>query len=271
MLSTTQANNNKTLRESISHPGNIPNFYDYETPTITPGSSGVLKFTIQNRYNLSHYYDNNNNYDNNMINVTLVVDIYQYSTLEKQKSIDDISNAPEIVGSSPNFQELSNDRLTVQFYWSRIINDTSVPIEIKFKSSSDTPEGRYFIRMHLKFSFTFNDTYFNMKSRGYFSDSMWDRASMNITDQEGQIGDRFIAGRLDLNELGVDGVIPETSIRVLSYLPTWPLYILIGVVILFIVLAIIFYLMDEKGWFPKTKQKLDKMGKKIEDFRYRRK
>ncbi len=263
MLSTTQANSKyDDLRPSISHPGNIPNFYDYETPTITPGSSGKLKFTIQNRYNLPEY-------DNTMINVTLVVDIYQYATLEKQKDIDDISNAPEISSSTPNYQELSNDRLTVQFYWSRISNDTSVPIEITFKSSSNTPEGRYFIRMHL--NFYFNDTYFDMKSRGYFSDSMWDRASMNITDKEGPIDGRFVMGRLDLNELGVDGVIPETSIRVLKYLPTWPLYILIGIVILFIVLAIVFYLMDEKGWFPKTKQKMDNMGRKIEDFRYRRK
>jgi hypothetical protein len=252
---------NNTLRWGISNPGEIPEFHDFETPSIVPSNSGELKFKIRNRYTF--------NEDNTMNNVTLRINVYHYSTLEENKDIKKISKSPEIESGSNALRTII-DRSTVDFYWSQIQYDENVSVSIKFKTSSDTPEGRYFIRMHI--NFLFNDTFFNMKSRGHFSDIDWEEASMNITDEVGQHGDRWIFGRLDLNVLDVDGIIPETSIRVLTPIPTWPLYVfLIPLAALFLVLAVVFYYMDEKGKFPKTKKKLDEIGKKVEDIRYRRK
>jgi hypothetical protein len=153
-----------------------------------------------------------------------------------------------------------------------VFNET-VEVSIKFKTSAETPEGRYFIRMHI--DFLFNDIYFNMSSRGHFTETEWEDASMEITHEEGyeKVGDELhlIYGRLDLDKLNVSGIIPETSIRVLTPIPTWPLYVfLIPVAALFLILAVVFYYMDEKGKFPKTRKKLDDIGKKIEDVRYRR-
>ena len=33
-----------------SHPGNIPNFHNFETPQLEPGDNGVFSLEIQNRY-----------------------------------------------------------------------------------------------------------------------------------------------------------------------------------------------------------------------------
>jgi hypothetical protein len=256
------------LRLDISHPGDIPNFNDFETPTIVPGKTGPLRFTITNRYDFED--------DNTLNDVTLIVNIYTYVTLETQKNMNDISNAPQIVGGNSAFQR-TIDKWTAEFHWAQILEDETVPVELKIKSFTNTPEGRYFVRMHLNFSF--NGTYFDMKSRGHFSNSMWDRASMNITVQ----GDpeyvpnatdpyhKLEAGRLNLEELDVDGVIPETSIRVLNPLPQWPLYLFIGLAAFFVVMAVVFYLMDEKGKFPKAKRKLDNFGRKMRGFREKRK
>jgi hypothetical protein len=263
---TTAQTNGDPLRSEISKPGVIPEFHDFETPSIVPGTSGVLKFKITNRYTM----DNNNTLDQNYImkNVTLRVNVYHYSTLEENKNIKKISNSPKIVSGSSALKEII-DKSTVDFYWSQILNDEIVDVSIKFKTGSDTPEGRYFIKMHL--SFIISDSYFDMKSRGHFSDEDWERASRNITDEEGYVGNRFVMGRLDLNLLEVDGIIPETSIRVLTPIPTWPLYVfLIPFAAFFLILAVVFYYMDEKGKFPKTKKKLDDIGRKIEDVRYRR-
>ena len=258
-------NDRDLLRLDICHPGQIPDFNNFETPTIVPGSTEVLKFSIQNRYKL--HYDTNN-----MTNITLTVNIYTYTTLEKQKKIEDISNAPQIVGGNSALQTIP-DKLTAVYFWSKIQDNETVPVEVSIRSRSNTPEGRYFVRMQL--SFWFNNFQFNMSSRGYFSDSQWDKASRNITDEEGYTGpgehENLTYGRLNLDILDVDGIIPETSIRVLTPIPIWPLFVLVGFAVLFIILAIIFYFMDEKGKFPHMKKKLDGWGKKINDIRYRKK
>jgi hypothetical protein len=270
--STTAQTNEDPLRKYISHPGNIPEFHDFETPSIIPGNSGELKFKIKNRYTDND--DNTLDQNYTMKSVTLRVNVYHYSTLEENKEIKKISNSPKIVSGSSALKTII-DRSTVDFYWSQIGYNETVNVIIKFKTSSDTPEGRYFVRMHLNFSF--QDSYFDMKSRGHFTDDDWESASMDITDEEGytKVGNEIhlIYGRLDLDklEVGLDGIIPETSIRVLTPIPTWPLYFfLIPLAAFFLILAVVFYYMDEKGKFPKTKKKLDDIGQKIEDIRYRR-
>jgi len=267
------SNGSDTLRDHVSQPGNIPDFHDYHTPTIVPGSTGKLKFTITNRYNYSE------DSSDSMSNVSLIVDIYRFSTLEEIKDIGSISHSPKIIEGKSNESTITitNNQLTIEFRWPEINKDESIPVEVNLKSSSESPQGRYFIRKHL--NFLFNGRYFDMKSRGYFTDSQWERASENITDQEGQYNvtgpdgeniTKYVEGKLDLNILGVDGIIPDTSIRVLEPIPIWPLYVLIGFAVFFAILAVVFYYMDEKGKFPGTKKKLDELGDKVKNFRYRR-
>jgi hypothetical protein len=105
-----------------------------------------------------------------------------------------------------------------------------------------------------------------MKSRGHFSDKQWENAQPNGTGP-----DVFpIVGRLNLKTLNVYGIIPDTSFRVKEPFPIWPFYLFVGGVVICLILAGVFYLMDEKGKFPGAKKKLDNVSEKIEKLRYRR-
>jgi hypothetical protein len=64
------------LRPDVSDPSEIPDFSNFEAPGIEPGTVGTLKFTIKNRYEF--------NDDNNMTNVSLLVNIYLLYTLEDE-------------------------------------------------------------------------------------------------------------------------------------------------------------------------------------------
>ena len=202
------------LRKGVAYPGEIPNFDNFDAPTIVPGNTGKLKFTITNRYKF--------NSDNNMTNVSLLLEIYRYVTLEESKNVSKISNGPKIVGGNDALREI-RDQFTAEFYWPLLSPNQTVPVELSVKSSGESPEGTFFIRMHI--NFIFNNTYFEMRSRGHFTDKQWEDAQPTATEQDGYYEDNLTAGRLKLNELGVDGVIPDTSIRIKNPIPIWPFYL----------------------------------------------
>jgi len=248
------------LLAGVSHPGEIPNFDNFDAPSIVPGSTGKVRFTITNRYNLTQY---NSTFDNIITNVSLVLNIYRYVTLEESKDVNKISHGPKIVGGNSALREI-RDRFTAEFYWPLLTKNQTEQIEISIKSSSDSPQGTFFVRMHL--NFTTNNNSFDMKSRGYFTNAQWDKAQANATDLDVYP----IVGRLRLNVLEVDGIIPDTSFRIKEPIPLWPFYLCVVLAISFLVLAYVFYQMDEKGKYPKAKKKLDDFGEKITRFRYRR-
>ncbi len=253
--SSFAATTDTELRLGVANPGEVPNFDDFAAPTIIPGTTGKLKFTITNRYTF--------NDDNNMINVSLVLNIHRYVTLEESKDVKKISHGPKIVSGNDALLTI-RDQFTVEFYWQKIAPNETVPVEISIKSSSESPEGTYFVRMHI--NFTFNGTYFEMKSRGHFTNAQWEHAQPNANETD----EYPIVGRLDLVKLGVGGIIPDTSFRVKEPIPLWPFYVGVGLAISFLILAGVFYFMDEKGKFPETKRKLDDFGEKVSNFRYRR-
>jgi hypothetical protein len=207
-----------------------------------------------------------------MTNISLLLEIYRYVTLEDSKSVRKIDNGPKIVGGNDALREI-RDQFTAEFYWALISPNQTVPVELSVKSSGESPEGTFFIRSYI--NFIFNNTSFEMKSRGHFTNQEWEDAQPSATEDgvvyndTGEI-DKFIVGRLDLEALGVDGVIPDTSIRIKNPIPLWPFYLGVGGAILFLVLAFVFYLMDEKGKFPNAKKKLDGFSEKMKNFRYRR-
>ena len=260
LCGTSVGNDNyQELRPAISYPGNIPDLHNFKTSTIEQGGTGELKFNITNRYDFSE--------DNTISNVTLEVTLYDYTTLETHKSIDDIDKAPRIVSGSSALLSIEGPWSAI-FYWPAILENETVDVKLKIKSYLDTPEGRYGVRMHLNFSF--NGTYFDMRSWGHFTQEQLEAAQESITDLKEPYEDKFIVGQLDLNILGVDGIIPDTTIRVLNPFPIWPFYVITGLAGFCIVLAVIFYLMDEKGYFPNTKRKLDGFVEWVNYYRYRR-
>ena len=171
----------------VSSPAHVPNFDNFTTPVLEPGVSGIFNFTIENRY------------FNSMINCKLSIGIYMWATEEEAKKIWDIKNRPVI-------RESNDVNYTVSL--GNIEPGDKIPVAFYIKSFPDTPDGVYFVRFSLVF--TYNGTTYKMWSPGYFPREVWDNATKNHT--------------LDLDYLSsylgdrVDGIIPDSSFSVKSNL-----------------------------------------------------
>ena len=201
---------------SSSALGNVT-LSNFHTPTINPGESGKLSFTVEN------------NYDAEMKNVFLTVEIYKYATEETLKNTNEISEPPVFVNGE-------TETITYNYNESESITaGSSTQISLIISTSKQTPQGTYLVRT--KIEFKLNNIPYMMESIGYFSDE----ERMNY-----QLNETHLPS-------GCSGIIPETSFTVREPIPMWPLYVLIGAAVFFGALAVVFYMQD-KGTLPKLKR-----------------
>ena len=201
---------------SSSALGNVT-LSNFHTPTINPGESGKLSFTVEN------------NYDAEMKNVFLTVEIYKYATEETLKNINEISEPPVFVNGE-------TETITYNYNESESITaGSSTQISLIISTSKQTPQGTYLVRT--KIEFKLNNIPYMMESIGYFSDEEMMNYQLNETHLPS----------------GCSGIIPGTSFTVREPIPMWPLYVLIGAAVFFGALAVVFYMQD-KGTLPKLKR-----------------
>ncbi len=222
--------------ENLSAPNKIPDLSDFKTPQIVPGASGSYRFSVRNRYN------------GTLENATLTVEIYKWATLEDAQDIGKVSSAPEIAEGAgqgydaPSFSLGSNRTTTIR---------------ISIGTSKSTPQGTYFVRQMMQFDY--NGSHLSMKSRGFFTNREWDNATTNVN------GSRAVGG-INLTMLGVDGILPDSSFSVKEPIPMWPLALLVGLTVFFGALALLFYLVEEKG-HPNLKERFYKGSGKLKQAR----
>ena len=189
---------------SSSALGNVT-LSNFHTPTIKPGESGELCFTVENNYDIA------------MKNVYLTVEIYKYRTEEESKNINEISSPPVF----------TNGETKTITYNESITAGSSTQISLQISTSKGTPQGTYLVRM--KIEFVLNSINYMMESIVYFSEE----ERMNY-----QLNETHLPP-------GCSGIIPETSFTVREPIPLWPLYVLIGATVFFGVLAAVFYMQDK--------------------------
>jgi hypothetical protein len=98
-----------------------------------------------------------------------------------------------------------------------------------------------------------------MKSKGYFTDQEWDEATASATETD--------PGRVNIESLGVDGIIPDSSFRVAHEIPLWPLYVcLIPLIVILLVFAFLFYCQEEYNMFPWLDQGFKYWSGKLHQF-----
>jgi hypothetical protein len=250
----------------ISEPGKIPMMSNWKTPVIEPGETGVLMFSITNRYNEFNLDSNN------ITDVELTLGIYEYATLAENRRVDtDFDFMPEIEkeisikSSGTESPPGTPGIITIEpetgiklfkFQWPILPENTTYDLELQISSDDDTPQGVYFIKTELIFRHSgIENKSFIMRSKGFYSDEEWEHAKQTVHED-------FVPG-INLTSLGIDGIIPETSFTVDVPTPTWPMYPLVGLAVFFVFLAIIFYYMEEHDKFPNFKKKLDGFGKRI--------
>ena len=204
-------------------PNQVPDLGNFTTPVIRPGESGKYGFRLTNRY------------DRPMTDVRVTIEFYMWATIEDAKDIEDIEGPPPKVRGE--------GATSVTRYPGDIPPGGSVPVDIVITTSEDTDKGTYFVRHRVEF--TYGDepdsTSFRMDSRGFFTFEQW----------EG-----FDYSNL-YYQLGVAGIVPDSSFSVKDPVPLWPLATLIALCVLFGVLAVVFYLAEEHGdQYPRLKRRL---------------
>lgn len=230
----------------LSHPSNIPFFDNYKTPTLAPGETGKLEFTVKNRY------------QEPIRNVTLVVEIYRWATLEESKPISKVSKGPKFTGSNERDSIIRDYSVSMEIDMLAVGLNHTVQLDIKARAES--PDGVYFVRIRLEFDYA-NETGIDMRSRGYFSDQTWDQATR--PDLTGE------AGTINLTLLNTTAIVPDTSFSVKDPNPLWrtcALSFLIAGIVIFGSLAVVFYMIEEQGKefprFEKAIKKVKGLGRK---------
>jgi len=255
----------------VSHPGNIPDFHNFTTPQLAPGGSGPFTLEISNRY------------AEPLENVVVGMEIYMRADIEGSESIDAVANdarprveegcwtrlpdgEPEC-DAAPGAQRATFSPGTLapgeSVRFSTDIHSTEERSWLRCtllgsRCDTGTAEGTYFVRFTL--AFDHNVTTYSMLSRGHWSMAEWEAATTDVPDGS--------PGNINLTALGVDGVIPDSSFGVKEPIPQWPLYVLIGLTVMFAGLAVVFYL-EEEGTYPGLNKWLQQQRGKLNQLRLR--
>jgi hypothetical protein len=205
-------------KEDISAPNKVPDmsFFRTSPDTIEPGKDGKLNFTLTDRYN------------DPMKNITLTIEVYKWATIEEANNITNIHHPPTIKEGQAQKYELVMGQLSA---------GVGNNIQMTLQTSTDTPEGTYFVRTMMVFSY--KNVNYTMKSRGYFSNVQWEAATDQVNLNQS-------VGGINITYLGVSGILVDTSFSVKKPMPMWPLALLIGLTVLFAVAAVILYLVEEE-------------------------
>jgi len=241
------------IDDYVSHPGNIPDFHNFSTPQLEPGQEGDFTLDVHNRYGYS------------LDNVVIIAEIYHRADIDESESLDRISSneRPFVRETCWNQDEVENcvetaDARKATFNIGTIASNETILLEFEIVSKEDTKEGTYFVRFSMNFDY--NSTSRVMQSRGHWSMEQWENATTNVTEGS--------PGNINLDVLGVDGIIPDSSFGIKKPIPQWPLYVLITLTIVFAGLSVIFYL-EEEGTYPELNKWLQKRRGKLNQLRLR--
>ena len=239
------------IDDYTSHPGNIPNFHNFETPQLEPGENSFFSFEIQNRY------------VENITNVSINAEIYHRADIDESESLEKINSGkrPVIEKNCWNYKgdnencsaSLSPDK--AGFNMEVIAVNQTIQLNFDIKTKDDTMEGTYFVRFSM--SYQLNETDRTLQSRGFWNMEEWTNATTNLTNN--------YPGNINLDSLNVDGIIPDSSFGIKKPIPKWPLYILITLTVVFAGLSVVFYL-EEEETYPELNKWLQKMRGKFNQF-----
>ncbi len=217
------------LNSYVSSPAHVPNFDNFHTPVIKPGDMGVFNFTIENRY------------VNPMKNVVLEVGIYEWATEQDHKMINEVHHHPVIYESG---------KVNYVMNLGSIYMGINRTVQFHIQTFGDSPDGVYFVRFHI--SFTYNSSHYQMWSRGFFSNSVWDNATKNHT-----MNLEYLSHAIGKP---VDGIVPDSSFSIRRDWK-WVLYVLIAVTAFVGFLAFYTYLKEEEISNPVDEKYYELKGK----------
>jgi hypothetical protein len=229
-----------SVRAEIADPG-APRYANnmfggFVTPTVSPGETVNFAFDLTNPYGPTLA---------TMTNITLSVGIYEYATQETAREVNStFKNPPLIRGLAPQLT-CAVKNLTIK---------QSVTIELPINTSKKTPHGSYFsqstyfVRFRLTFNLEGNTTPVVLQSKGFFTEAEWSRMVSFTPGQD-------IVDTAYMKELGVDGLIPDSSFGIKVPIPRWPLAVLIAGCVGVSLLALYYFVLDNPGRYPRLEKR----------------
>ena len=220
----------------VSHPGNIPDFHNFSTPQLEPGENGDFSLDVLNRYNET------------LENVIIEAEIYHRADIDESETLGNIPSKERPYISNTKWasnldendtSQETSDTKKATYDVGELESNETITLEFRINTKEDTKEGTYFVKFSM--SIVHNDTERQMQSRGHWSMELWENATTNVPEGS--------PGNINLDVLGVDGIIPDSSFGVKKPIPKWPLYLLITLTIVFASLSVVFYL-EEEGNYP---------------------
>jgi len=168
-------------------------------PDLTPGSSGTLSFHVGDPARFAP-----------MTVVTLTLDVYAFNAFP--------GNATSSVASAgtPVLVTPSGSGTVVNVSLPSLDPGANDAGSVGVATATNTPTGTFAVRTAL--AFVANGTDYRLASRGWFSESLWESATILPNG----------SATLNLSMLGVSGVTAETSILVSSSSWAWALALILG-------------------------------------------
>jgi hypothetical protein len=232
-----------SIAEDFGAVGKVNKLIDVrETPQLVPGESGRFVFAFNSTYTAA------------IRNVRLNATIYRYATIDESVPVDSSWSY-----AFPRIAETG----TREWVWTAasVAPGSSTPLNftvLTAPNSQDMPHGSifsqssYFVRFWLEFDGNVSGTLtrFRFASPGFFTTAQWARAtSANYTNPCNPPGCR---GNVNLTMLGVNGILPDSAFGVKEPIPRWPFYLLIALVVVFLLLAFLFWVEENPGTFPRV-------------------
>lgn len=157
-------------------------------PSLAPGSAGSISLDVLDPL------------PSPIASVVLTLEVYAFNAYPGNATGAVPPAAVEFAAA--NGATLNGTGSELQYRWNSLDPGASVGVEAPFDTQSGAPQGTYAVRTSLEF-IAGNLTY-RFESRGYFSAAVWDAA----TALPGG------GSTLNLSQLAVSGVLPETAVLV---------------------------------------------------------
>jgi len=168
-------------------------------PDLTPGSSGTLSYHVGDPARFLP-----------MTGVILTLDVYAFNAFPgNATSSVAVAGTPVLVTSTAS-------STVVNLSLPSLIPGGNEAGSVGVATATNTPTGTFAVRTALVFAA--NGTDYRLASRGWFSQSLWESATILPNG----------SATLNLSMLGVSGVTAETSILVASSSWTWALVAVLG-------------------------------------------
>ena len=174
-------------------------------PDLSPGNSGTLSFHVGDPHGFAP-----------MTDVTVTLDVYAFNAFPGNATTTVTSAGTPVLLTSTASGPVVNVSLPSLTTGSEEAGSVGVA------TASDTPTGTFGVRTAL--AFEANGTAYRLESRGWFSASLWEAATLLPNG----------SATLNLSMLGVSGITAETSIYVSSSSWNWALGLILGAAIVLV-------------------------------------